>query len=602
MLGKHRTIWVFGLLLVAALTAGWMWVRYQQEELWGRLPLIFFLSFWGGFVLWRQKKWKYRPERQARWLGLAVLSGVLLALGFPPVPLTPLIFFGFVPLLMVEAEISALEERPCVWEVFRYSYQAFVLWNILTTWWVANTAFFAAILAIWLNSFFMTLPVVLFHLTRKRLPRFGHLPLILYWMAFEYGHLNWPLSWPWLNLGNAFAQTPSWVQWYEWTGTFGGTLWVLGVNVLAFKVFERNGFRFTGLPRREALKVALAVSLPIAVSLVRYFTYEERGRPVEVAVVQPNYEPHYEKFRANPEERRRRFERLSEQVLTPQTEYLVFPETAFGYVRTDRLDREPDVAFLSTLSYRHPNLKIVTGIGAFHIFQEGEPLSPAARQWSQGQDTLYFEVLNAAIQVWSKGDSIPLYRKSKLVPGAEFIPFRQVLFFIEPLVAHLGGSFEGHGTQPEREVFASSTGKVAPVICYESVYGDYHADYVRKGAEAIFIMTNDGWWGNTAGHKQHLRFASLRAIETRRSIARSANTGISAFINQRGDILQPTRYGEEAAIRGTIRFNDGLTFYVRHGDLLARLAAFLSALLLLNLLVVGLRNLFAAPPSGGRKN
>ena len=95
---------------------------------------------------------------------------------------------------------------------------------------------------------------------------------------------------------------------------------------------------------------------------------------------------------------------------------------------------------------------------------------------------------------------------------------------------------------------------MAPVICYESVYGEYSTGYIKKGAQAIFIMTNDGWWDNTAGHRQHLYFASLRAIEARRAIARSANTGISAFVNQRGDILQPTRYDEPIAIKTQYSF------------------------------------------------
>ena len=134
---------------------------------------------------------------------------------------------------------------------------------------------------------------------------------------------------------------------------------------------------------------------------------------------------------------------------------------------------------------------------------------------------------------------------------------------------------------------SSSRARIAPVICYESIFGEYHNGYIKKGAQAIFIMTNDGWWDNTAGHRQHLYFASLRAIETRRGIARSANTGISAFVNQRGDILQPTKYGEAVAIKGSLHLNDAITFYVRWGDIIARVALFLTAIFLLNTIVKG---------------
>ncbi|MBK8704010.1 MAG: hypothetical protein IPN33_10570 [Saprospiraceae bacterium] len=144
----------------------------------------------------------------------------------------------------------------------------------------------------------------------------------------------------------------------------------------------------------------------------------------------------------------------------------------------------------------------------------------------------------------------------------------------------------GHATRTIH--FNSGKAGIGPAICYESVFGEYFTGYIRKGAQAIFIMTNDGWWDNTAGHRQHLWYASLRAIETRRSIARAANTGISAFVNARGDISQPTAYGEQAAIRQKITLSDQRTLYVKWGDMIARIAIFLALLWLLNT-IVGVR-------------
>jgi apolipoprotein N-acyltransferase len=132
-------------------------------------------------------------------------------------------------------------------------------------------------------------------------------------------------------------------------------------------------------------------------------------------------------------------------------------------------------------------------------------------------------------------------------------------------------------------VFARSQDnlKVAPVICFESVFGEYLNDYILNGANLIFVITNDGWWGNSPGHRQHLTFSQIRAIETRRSIARSANTGISAFISQRGEIQQPTRYWEPAVIRQQINANTEITTYVRYGDYIARLSIFVTIGLIL---------------------
>ena len=144
----------------------------------------------------------------------------------------------------------------------------------------------------------------------------------------------------------------------------------------------------------------------------------------------------------------------------------------------------------------------------------------------------------------------------------------------------LGGTISTKTTQDDRAVFIANDGaKVGPIICYESVYGEYVTQYVQNGAQFLAIITNDAWWNNTQGHKQHLTFASLRAIETRRDIARSANTGISAFINQKGEIVSKTKYGEKSALRGTVHLNSTKTFYVLFGDYIAYLAVIVLALL-----------------------
>jgi apolipoprotein N-acyltransferase len=136
--------------------------------------------------------------------------------------------------------------------------------------------------------------------------------------------------------------------------------------------------------------------------------------------------------------------------------------------------------------------------------------------------------------------------------------------------------------------------RLAPVICYESVYGDFVADYVKNGATLIGIITNDGWWSDSPGHLQHLQYATLRAIETRRDIARSANTGISGFINQKGEITQQTGWWVQAVSRATVHLNEELTFYVRYGELIGPACQVLAVLLLVFTLVRALNRRFAS--------
>lgn len=581
MQAKYR----IGLLIALVLTIlgiGYsMYSRTVEQELWGYRPLFLFLAGWALVHLLRSRNYS-RQENGWRWLGFSTLSGVLLWLGFPVMPFTPLMFVGFVPLLLVEHEISKAGTKG----LFKYAYNTFVIWNILTTYWVANTAFIAGIIAIWLNALFMTVPFLVFHLTKKHTPKVAYLAFIAYWLSFEYLHLNWEISWTWLTLGNSLAMYPSWAQWYEYTGALGGSLWILVLNFLAFQAvqFFRDGEKRSVL--QFSVGFATVSLLPILLSVWMYYNYTEKGRSVEAVVIQPNYEPHYQKFEVTEQEQLAHFLQLSSNAITDSTAYLVFPETVFGYAEVEMLGREEISQALVNFVNRYPRLHLVTGYATYHVLTADEPHGRAVRE-SQGRggETTYFETYNAAIQISSGEGTIQHYKKSKLVPGAEFLPYPQVFFFAKPIVDMLEGTVGGYGMQKERSVFTSDVAKIAPVICYESVFGDYLTGYIRNGAEAIFIMTNDGWWDNTAGHKQHLRFASLRAIETRRSIARSANTGISAFLNQRGDILQATKYEEAAAIRGSIRLNEERTFYTIWGDMTGRLAVFTTLLLVLNMFV-----------------
>jgi apolipoprotein N-acyltransferase len=178
--------------------------------------------------------------------------------------------------------------------------------------------------------------------------------------------------------------------------------------------------------------------------------------------------------------------------------------------------------------------------------------------------------------------AIQIYHKSKLVPGVEKMPYPEAFHFLEQYALKLGGISGSLGSQKIRNVLVTPEGiPVAPAICYESVFGDFLSLYFRKGAEILFIMTNDGWWKDTPGYRQHLQYARLRAIEFRRCVARSANTGISAFINQRGDILRQTSWWQPAVISETLYRNKKVTFYAHYGDYIGFIATFFSALILL---------------------
>src|SRR5690606_562236 len=202
---------------------------------------------------------------------------------------------------------------------------------------------------------------------------------------------------------------------------------------------------------------------------------------------------------------------------------------------------------------------------------------------------MFYDSFNAGVLV-DGSSKLQFYHKSKLVPGAELMPFGKALSLLKPFFAHFGGTTGGYGSQDKPSVFYSASGiGAAPVICYESIWGNYVAEYVKMGAQFIAVITNDGWWGDTSGKDQHLQYAKLRAIENRRWVVRSANTGISAFINQRGDIVQKSSWWVPTALSQEINLNENLTFYTRSGDLIVYICL-LTGLISIGLIFVRKRN------------
>ena len=305
-----------------------MYQLNQGDQLWGYLPLVLLLSFWFLVVGLLENRFS-TSENNRRWLGLSTATGMLLWLGFPCMPFTPLLFLAFIPLLVVAQEIARDISSKSTRTLIKYGYHSFVVWNILSTYWVSNSALVAGLFAIFVNAALMCIPLALFHKTRQHLnEKLAFLGFIAYWISFEKLHQHWELSWTWLTLGNSFAQYPSWVQWYEYTGVFGGSLWILVANVLGFKLYQ-NYTQTAVLNRKKVASFAALILLPILVSVVWYFQYTEKGTSAEVVVIQPNYEPHHVKFDTNERETLNQFLKLSKEQVDEKTDFLLFPETSF---------------------------------------------------------------------------------------------------------------------------------------------------------------------------------------------------------------------------------------------------------------------------------
>ncbi|MBM3412782.1 MAG: apolipoprotein N-acyltransferase [Bacteroidetes bacterium] len=490
---------------------------------------------------------------------LSLATGVLLWLAWPDSSLTFLIFFAWIPLLFLAQEIHSLKK------FFLLCYVSLFIWNIGTTWWIWNASAPGAVAAWLINSLLMCFPwLVYYRIQQKKSFWFSGLSLIAFWLCFEYIHLqDWGLSWPWLTLGNVFANQIEWVQWYSFTGVAGGSLWVLAVNLLLFS-YIKSAIHKDGKRRLFLFISAVVLLVPLLISLA--FSLKQKGiaqNQQEVVIVQPNIDP-YNKIVAGTEQKQiTGLLELTTQATHSNAALVLWPETAlysrFGYNEA-ALENEMNLTPVFQFLTSNPGVTLFTGIESYTLQQHPTPYSRLIPG-----TTTHFEAYNAAVLLDNQGVQAT-YHKSRLVPGVETLPW--FLRFLDTWFEKFGGVTAGYAKQNERVILEVRNGlKLAPAICYESIYGNFMRQYIKKGANLITIITNDGWWKNTPGHRQHLHYARLRAVETGSWVARSANTGISAFIDPQGRLSSIIDYNQRGILKANIAVQqNNLTFYVRHGD------------------------------------
>ncbi|MBR4468524.1 MAG: apolipoprotein N-acyltransferase [Bacteroidales bacterium] len=528
---------------------------------------------------------------------MALLTGGLLTAAWPTWGIAPLAFIGFVPLLLLEDRIAKGERGKPFW----LSFLAFLVWNVATTWWVWNAT--PAAIAAWvLNALFMATVFIVFHYTKKKVCNnpMGNFFLIPYWMAFEMLTYLWAAKWPWLNLGNVFSTSHEWIQWYEYTGVAGGTLWILVVNILIANIIQYFKSRETKPLLINIGCEVVVVLLPIILSTQVYKHYEDQGTDTEVVVVQQNCDPWNEQFDHQFDQQVIQNNiNLSLPLLSPNTRFVVSSESAIQ--EGIWLDRTSDSRSLKTLHdyvQRFPQMAFIIGGTTMEWVPEGMEDDFPAREAGLNR---YYYCHNSALLI----DTVNMQHrnKSQLTPGVEAIP--EWMGFLKNYSLTMGIARGTLKTDPEAQVMTFGDHKAGVAICYESAFGEYVGSFCKKGADLLFVITNDGWWGDTPGYRQHFEFSKLRAIENRRCIARSANTGRSGFFNQRGDVLQQTEYWVPTAIKETLKANTKVTFYAKHGDYLSRIAVYLTFVLLITWIAKSLFDLGksrkAAKATGTRK-
>ena len=510
---------------------------------------------------------------------LSVSTGLLL--GFSWVEITgffPLIFVSLVPFLFLENQI--LENKLSATKVYVHAFVVFSIFNIVTTWWIYHATLSGALMAFFFSAVLVAFPFWFFHLTRKYVGnKEGYIAFVVNILAFEWLDYNWPLSHPWLPFGNVFAAAPDTVQWYEFTGVSGGSLWILVVNLLVYfgykKYKETKQFKPT---RSYLVSIAIIVFVPLSFSflLKQAVQVGEHNKKLEIVLSQPNVDP-YQKFDGalSSIEQVDKMMQITREVMTQNTRLVLTPETALSSsLEESMMSYSDEIRRIKKFLKDYPNAKVITGASTHAFFDEEHSI--ASRELKSGG---FWEAYNSTLLI-DTSISIDTYHKMKLVLGVETLPFQFITKPLETLF-DLGGTSGTLGREKSPKNFDVSGTLIAPTICYESIYGEFMGQFCVKGAKIIAVSTNDAWWYDTPGYKQLLAYTQLRAIENRKWIARSANTGISCFINPKGEIIKKTNWEETTAISMQVPEMERVTFYAKHGDYLARIALFIAPLLIL---------------------
>jgi len=501
---------------------------------------------------------------------LAISSGLFLAMPWTISVFFFTIFFAFLPLLILEEE-SHKQDNP-YW-LFNYSFLAFLVWNSLSYWWVGEAQLVGVILIILINSAIQATVFWLISITRRQLKISILFPFLIICLGFEYFHTQWDLAWPWLNFGNAFTSQPKLVQWYEYTGVRGGSLWIILINISLFSLFKkRNLLNLT--------RILFLLLIPILGSLYLYNKSETPESSRSFTLIQPNLDPYTEKFK--PENEKIHFNEflsITDSLLQKEeTDFVFGPETMILQAINEEIPIESNsYNDLLELKRKHPKTEFLIGV---HSYQKlGEEI-PAGSRYNNKKN-YYYEAFNSALFLNLDNTSY-FYHKTKLVPLFERMPFVQYLSFLGKYSLELGGYNGTYSNRNTTKTFTTSDStELIPIVCFESVFGDYCAQRVNEMPGFFCMITNDGWWKNSLGYKYHFDFSRLRAIENRREIIRVANNGVSAIINSKGEIEKQTKWWIKDILKGDVKLFSRKTFYSTHGDYIGRVAAFFSILLLI---------------------
>lgn len=513
---------------------------------------------------------------------LPLLSGMLLGASFPTWPGVRLELFAWIALVPI---LVSLDREFHPGPFFRKVLATTSLFCMISLWWICLATVTGGLLTIAVQSLFSTIPFLLFFMVRRWTGRgYALFALPFLWTGWEWAYMQQELSLGWLTLGNSQANLLWMVQYADLTGVWGVSFWVVAFNVLVFALISNRG-RTISMVGGIAL-LALMVVAPLLYAWHVFDTPpgQDRARSVRVALVQPDIDPHLKWGGIGFDATLDRLLRLTGRSLAGNPADLVlWPETAIPFfIRNPEYASYMDGLRHSVDGWKTPLLTGVPDIGypsrQIASADAGQPVVNAGPE-------IDYPAYNASMLLLPGQEGVQVYRKMRLVPFGERVPYLDYFPWLERMSFSMSGISSWQRGR-ETTVMTVRSGNKAPfmignVICYESIFPGLVSKFAAGGAELLTLVTNDGWYGTSYGPWQHAAIGRIRCIENRRAMARCANTGVTLAYDRYGRTIAETPWWRQSVLTVDVPLETGLTFYTKNPDLFPKACLGIGGLILL---------------------
>ena len=521
-----------------------------------------------------------RKERNKN-LVLGALSGIMLGLSYPPIPLPFLVFFAFIPYFFI------LEKKETLSSINRFTYFTLFFFNIITLYWIGSWTkeadkflMISGVALLVFNPLFYLIVSTLYYFSKKSFGKKIALYLFpFYWVSFEFLYSLTDLRFPWLTLGNSLPYLNHVIQIADIVGVYGLSLIILFVNLMLYLALKdvaatkkiNWGFGITALA---------IIILVLTYGIIREDSFKVSNTKVKVGLIQPNLDPWDKWQEDNLDKQLDLYLDLSQRAIDKGAELIIWPESALPvYLLSGNHDIEATRIrnFVSS-----KNIFLMTGMPDINFYFDKTEAPKYAKKTPNGY---LYTSYNSILLFSPHNFNVQKYGKIKLVPFGEHVPFVEELPFLGDFIKwQVGISSWNVGTRQTVFDFNNLNNlrlKAAGVVCIESIYPEFVAGFVEKGADLLVVVTNDSWYGYSSGPFQHKEISVLRAVENRKSVVRAANGGISCIIDPLGNTISETKLFTRDFLVGDVSIQHGLTFYSQHPYIFPLLASFVSVLTIL---------------------